>query len=233
MKGYRLARALYRGFDRCVVRALPAGLERRVRAVLLRLARGTFGDRIQAHSVGELAARSDALHSTERLPDWAAREIGALAQLEPALAALVAPDAHVEVYTIPWDKTYLGDRYAEARHQLRAGYASMVLAGVGAEADVAAWLPQAARPAAVIDVDADPALRALATAAGADYLALPAGDLDANDRAALLARLVLQLRPAEVRYARHAFLDACRARHGLAMGSVTRLAALPAAPQTG
>lgn len=227
MKGYRLARALYRGFDRHVVRALPAGLEHRVRAWLLRLARHAFGTRIQAHSVGELAARSDALNSTERIPEWAAREIAELAQLEPALAPLVAPDAHVEVYRIPWDKTYLGDMYAKARHQLGSGYASMVLAGAGARADIAAWLPRATRPLALVDVDEDPALRELATGARVDYLALPAGDLDANDRASLLARLVLQLRPTEVRYARHAFLDACRARHGLAMAAVTRLEPLP------
>lgn len=227
MIGYRLARTLYRGIDRYLVRALPSGMGQRVRTVVLRMARLVFGAHIRARTVGEFTAGLNASNAPPaHLPDWAVCEIGMLVQFEPALAALAAPEAQVEAYTIPWDKTYLGDRYASARRQLGHGYAAMVLAGSGTQDDVAACLTWSARPLAVIDVDAEPTLRELAQGAGADYLALPAGDLDVNDHAALLVRLILQLHPTEVRYAQHPFLDVCRERHGLAMASVTRLAPL-------
>ena len=57
----------------------------------------------------------------------------------------------------------------------------------------------------------------------ADYLTLPTEQLDSNDHCAVLARLVLQLAPGQVRYVRHPLLERCIQRHGLAMASVSKL----------
>lgn len=232
MRGYWLARALYHGLDRYLLRALPPAVERRARGALLRLARGAFGAHIRARTVGELVERSDARNGATMIPAWAVREIGKLARFEPALAPLAAPGARVELYHVPWDKTYLGDMYSSVRHRLGPAYASMLLVGEGAATAAEAWLRQAPPPRLLIDVVGVPTWRALAARAATDYCVLPQGDLDNNDRAALLTRLVLQLHPIAVRYANGTFVDYCLARHGLALRAVAEVAAL-AAPGSG
>jgi hypothetical protein len=124
---------------------------------------------------------------------------------------------------------HLGRAYAQARRQLGSTYARMVLTGSAGCAEADAWLGTAPAPAVVVNVDADaePAVRALSAAHGADYLRLPAEGINAEERAALFTRLVLQLHPTRLRYARHDFIELCLQRHGLAMAAVSDLGALP------
>lgn len=229
MKGYPFARSAYRCVDRVLLRRLPPRAEGWVRGRILALARRGYGEHIQARSAAELAADSRSRNSPERLPAWATQEIAALAEFEPELRHLLTPDAGVVFYSIPWDNVHLGEAYADARRRLQPAYACMLLAGTGDAARAAAYLEAAARPAAVLDVDGDPALRAVANTGNADYLPLVKSFFDPNDRAALLTRLVLQLHPRDVRCSDNPFIDQCLARHGLAMRSVSNVLPLAGA----
>jgi hypothetical protein len=229
MNGFAWVRATYRCADRVVLRHLPSPIELRIRATGLWFARRMFGSRIHARSAEELAANSRSRYSTGRMPRWAEREIHELARFEPELHALTGRDARVGEYFIPWNMVHLGRAYAQARRQLGPTYASMVLTGSAGCSDADAWLRTAPRPAVVVnvDLDAEPALRALSAAHAVDYLSLPGEGINADERAALFTRLVLQLRPAQLRYARHDFIELCLQRHGLAMAAVSDLGALP------
>lgn len=219
---YALVRAAYRWFDRVIVAHLPG--QTRLRQGLFHLARSLFPDRIQARSAGEFIGTSPARKAQPaRLPDWARNEVAQLVAIEPALAPLVTDDSPLEAYFIPWDMDYVGKRYAAARRQLRGPYACMVLSGGQASAVDSVMLAAMPRPLAIIDVVGTAGVATLATAAGVDYVALPAEHLDSNDHAAVLARLVLQLAPGEVRVTPHPAVQRCLARHGLAMASVSRL----------
>jgi len=219
---YALMRTIYRWGDRALVQRLPEAWRTRAYAVMFRVARRLFPARIAARSAGEFAGGPASRHAVlDRLPAWAHREVEALVALEPLLAPLVGDGTPVERYVIPWDMNYVGHRYALARRQLGHAYACMVFAGGDvAPADAARWAG-CGRPLAVIDVDAAPATARLAQEVGADYVALPAGDLDMNDHCAVLARLALQCAPRQLRHYRHPVIDACIARHGLALASVT------------
>lgn len=207
-----------------MLRRLPVAWENCLRALMFRVARRLFPDRIKARSAMEFAGTvSDRQAASACLPAWAQAEVRLLAQLDPALNALVADDASVEPYFIPWDLNYVGVRYADARRRLSGDYACVALLGSQSATMDVTMLAASARPLAVIDVDGDAGIAHMASAAGADYLALPAAQLDTNDHCAVLARLVLQLAPDEVRYAPHTLLEQCMQRHGLAMASVSRL----------
>ncbi|MGH8233686.1 MAG: hypothetical protein ACREPU_05750 [Rhodanobacteraceae bacterium] len=210
-----------------VLRHLPLSFEYRVRSFVLWLARRVFGTRIQARSAEELAAVSRSRHASGRMPAWAEREIRELATFEPTLRELVGRRAGVGEYFIPWNMVHVGHAYSLARRQLKHGYACMVLTGSGGYDRVDAWLAISPRPAVIIDVDAEPAFRTLSEARDVDYLNLAAEGLNTEERAALLARLVLQFRPAQLRYVRQDFLDVCLQRHGLAMAAVARVRELP------
>lgn len=142
---------------------------------------------------------------------------------EPLLAALVSDGTPVERYVIPWDMNYVGHRYALARRQLHGAYACMVLMGSGSMTMDAAQRVAYGRPLAIIDVDGTSATAQLAQEVGADYVPLPAKQLDMNDHCAVLARLVLQFAPRELRHAPHPVIDECIRRHGLALASVTEV----------
>ena len=241
MSVYSLVRAVYRWGDRVVLKHVPAAWDARLRTRMFHLARWLFPDRITARSVGEFANTAlSRKAAASGLPGWARGEVKALVSLEPLLNALVADGAVVEPYVIPWDMNYVGLRYAAARHQLHGEYACFVLMGVGAAAVDTAGLAAVGRPLAIIDVDGDAAIAQLAQAAGADYLALPAEHLDLKDHCAVLARLVLQLAPRQVRCVRHPVIDQCLQWHGLALTSVTAvrpwvvpLSPVPGAPSGG
>lgn len=207
---------------------LPAKIEERIRRLIFPLARALFPDRVKARSAGEFveAARSGS-PATARLPAWAESEVADLVELEPLLASLVAEDAQIELYAIPWDLNYVGQRYAEARRKLNGRFATLVLAGSHDQAGKVD-LRSLPRPVAVIDVSEAGDWAALAKAAGADYAALRAEYLDVTDHCAVLARLVLQLAPRAVRYLPHPIIDRCLDQHGKAMASVTALAPLEA-----
>lgn len=225
---YRMIRSAYRWSNRAVVQRLPASWRERVHALLFGLARRAFPARISARSPREFAAGSaGAQPARGPLPAWARAEVCALAAIEPQLAALGADDAALEHYVIPWDMRYVGQRYAAARRQLRAGYACMVFVGGDPGVVGAAQLAACARPLAIIDVDGVPAMARLAREAGADYVALPPGDLDLNDHCAVLARLALQCAPRQLLHVAHPLLDACIQRHGLALASVADVAPWP------
>lgn len=223
MSIYTLARGAYRWADRALLRHVPEAWDLRLRAALLRVARRLFPAHITARSATEFANSAPSRRAQEaHLPEWARAEVEALAQIEPALGALVRDDIPVERYVIPWDLTYVGHRYALARRQLHGEYACFLFAGgreTGITADALAALP---RPLAVIDVDGATALADVVRTAGADYVALPVDALDVNDYCAVLARLVLQLAPRELRCAAHPLVARCLERHGLALASVSQ-----------
>ncbi|MGH8600136.1 MAG: hypothetical protein ACRET1_05695, partial [Burkholderiales bacterium] len=196
--------------------------------VVLWLARRLFGARIQTRTAGELTADSRTRHASKPMPGWAQREIRELVRFEPALRDLIGRRAHVGEYFIPWNMVHVGHAYALARRQLKQTYACMVLTGSTGHTDLDEHLKAAPRPAVIIDVDAEPALQALSIAQHVDYLALAEAGLNVNERAALLTRLVVQLHPAQLWYARTGFLDVCLRRHGLAMRSMTLVRELPA-----
>ena len=222
---YRLIRSAYRWSDRAVVQRLPAPWRERLQALLFGLARRAFPARISARSPREFAAGSAGGQPVRGpLPAWARAEVRALAAIEPQLAVLGADDAALEHYVIPWDMRYVGQRYAAARRQLRAGYACMLLMGGDVDALGVEPLAACARPLAIIDVDDAPATAQRARAIGADYVALPAGDLDLNDHCAVLARLALQCAPRQLLHVAHPVLDACIRRHGVALASVAAVA---------
>lgn len=223
MSNYRIARALYRATDRAVLGRLPARLEWRVRALIVRVARRFFPGRIEARSAGELAASSLNRHGAA-LPAWSVDELRELTALEPALEKLLDGSTPLEAYVIPWDATYVGKRYAAARRQLDTGYGAFVLHD-GAVPPEAATLVSLASPLAIIDVTPDAAAGPLAARLGARHVWLPAEHLDRNDHCAVLARLVLQCSPREVVYA-GGLAQACVDRHGLAMRSVSTLRCL-------
>lgn len=233
MSVYAIVRAVYRFGDRVLLGRLPATVQARVRATLFPLARRSFPAQITARSVVQFAASAPSRKAVPcHLPQWAEAEVAELAQLEPELAALVGEQASLEPYVIPWDLKYVGERYARARRQLNGRYACFVLVGSQGGGEPQA-LASAPRPLALIDVDGDEAVARMARVAGADYLALPAEHLDANDHCAVLARLVLQFAPRQVRYARHPVLDRCVERHALALQSVSELQRLGAeAPES-
>lgn len=229
---YALVRAVYRWLDRVIVSRLPG--QTRLRQGMFHLARRLFPDRIQARSAGEFINTSPARRAQPaRLPDWARDEVARLVQIEPALAPLVADNAALEAYSIPWDLDYVGKRYAAVRRQLHGPYACMVLSGGQASAVDMTMLAAMPRPLAVIDVVGDAGVAALAVAANADYVTLPAEHLDSNDHCSVLARLVLQLAPGEVRVTPHPMVRRCVARHGLAMASATRLLEVSGQPVIG
>ena len=209
-----------------VLQRLPDGWKARAHAVLFHAARRVFPERITARSVGEFAgSAANRQAACGRLPDWARSEVEALAAYEPLLSALVTDGAPVERYVIPWDMNYVGHRYALARRQLRGPYACMVLMGGGLMNVDTAQLAGCGQPLAIIDVDDAPATARLAREAGADYVALPAGDLDMHDHCAVLARLVLQFAPRQVRHFSHPVIEECVKRHGLALASVAEVSA--------
>jgi hypothetical protein len=231
MSVYSVVRAVYRFGDKVLLGRLPATAQAWARSVLFPLARRSFPQQITARSVGEFAVSAPSRKAvSRRLPPWAEAEVAALVQLEPELAPLVGEQASLEPYVIPWDMKYVGARYASARRQLHGGYACFVLVGSDGLADPET-LASAPRPLAVIDVDGNETIASMARAAAADYVALPAEHLDANDHCAVLARLVLQLAPREVRHAPHPTVDRCIERHGLALASVSELQPLAAPPQ--
>lgn len=224
MSAYGFVRRLYRWSDRAVLARLPAGAQAQLRNVLFRLARRAFPARIQARSPVEFATGAPSRKEAPvHLPEWAQAEVRELVALEPALAPLVGDDARLESYVVPWDLTYVGRRYAEARRALRGGYRSLVFVR-GMDGDLAAALRGVPGPMAIIDV-ADCAGEG-ALPATVDCVRLPAQQLDANDHCAMLARLVLQLAPNELYYAPDALLERCIERHGRAMASVACLHAL-------
>lgn len=224
MSVYLIVRSVYRWCDRVLLRHLSDGTDMRLRAPMFRLARRLFPERIAARSVGEFAGASSGRKlNAPGLPAWAQTEVATLAQLEPSLEALLAKDAALEPYFIPWDLNYVGLRYANARRQFTGDYACLGLAGSGASAADIEALADSARPLAIIDVDGDVELARLVRAMKLDYLALPAEHLDANDHCAVLARLVLQIAPLQVRYMQHPILERCIQRHGVAMASVTKV----------
>lgn len=224
MRTYRLARWIYRWTDQVLLRRLSPRAQMRVHRWLFRLARRLFPVGIQARSVAEFAASAPSRkESLASLPDWAVAEVRELCALEPALMPLVADQARVEPYFIPWDMTYVGRRYAEARRALRGGYRSLVFVR-GMDGDLVAALRGVPGPMAIIDVADCPGEAALP--ATVDCVRLPAQQLDANDHCATLARLVLQLAPDELYYAPDALLERCIERHGRAMASVAYLHAL-------
>lgn len=224
MSAYSSLRFIYRWVNRVLLKSLPAAWAHGLRVLMFRVARRLFPDRIKARSAMEFAGTvSDRQAAAACLPAWAQAEVRLLAQLDPALNALVADGACVEPYFIPWDLNYVGLRYADARRRLSGNYACVALLGSPVAAMDMTVLAAAARPLAVIDVDGDAGVAQIASAAGADYLALPAAQLDTNDHCAVLARLVLQLAPGEVRYLPHPLVEQCMQRHGLAMASVSRL----------
>jgi hypothetical protein len=225
---YRLIRSAYRWSDRAVVQRLPASWRERVQALLFGLARHVFPARISARSPREFAAGSAGGQPTRGpLPEWARAEVRALAALEPQLAALGGDAAALEHYVIPWDMRYVGQRYAVARRQLRAGYACMLFMGGDVDTLSVESLAACARPLAIVDVDDAPATAQRARAIGADYVALPPGDLDLSDHCAVLARLALQCAPRQLLHVAHPVLDACVQRHGLALASVAAVAPWP------
>jgi hypothetical protein len=221
MSTYRIARTLYRATDRAVLGRLPARLEWRVRALIVRVARRVFPGRIEARSAGELAASSANRHGAV-LPAWAVDEVRELTALEPALHMLLDGSTALEAYVIPWDATYVGKRYAAARRQLDTDFGAFVVHD-GVSLPAAADLARLACPLAVIDVTSDAAAGPLAARLGARHVWLPAEYLDRNDHCAVLARLVLQCSPGEVAYADGGLAEACVDRHGLAMRSVSTL----------
>jgi hypothetical protein len=222
MSTYATVRAVYRWVDRAIVSRLPG--QTILRKGMFHLARAVFPGRIQARSAGEFIGTAPGRRAiSARLPAWARAEVAALAAFEPALSALVGEGAAIEPYFIPWDLDYVGKRYAQVRRQLAGSYACMVLSGAGASAVDMVMLAAMPRPLAVVDVAGDAGLAALAAAAGADYVALPAEYLDSNDHCAVLARLVLQVAPDEVRLTPHPLVQRCVQRHGLAMASVSSL----------
>lgn len=234
MSLYAVLRSVYRWGDRAVLQRLPRALDARLRAILLPLARRLFPAHITARSIGEFGGA--AARRQERpagLPAWARNEVASLVSLEPALDALVGPNASPEPYFIPWDMNYVGRRYAAARRQLHGTYACFVVLGGEPPATGTALLAAAPRPLAVIDVEGTAWAARLAQAQGADYVALPAEHLDPNDHCAVLARLVLQLAPRQVFHQRHAIIDLCIQRHGLALASVSSLVPWPQAEATG
>lgn len=231
MSMYALARATYRWVDRVIVAHLPGQV--RLRQGMFHLARRLFPDRIQARSAGEFIGASAARQTQPvQLPEWAREEVAQLVQIEPALAPLVAEHATLEAYFIPWDMDYVGKRYAAARRQLHGPYVCMVLSGAQSTAVDMVMLAAMPRPLAVIDVVGDDSLAALSKAAGVDYVALPAEHLDSNDHCAVLARLVLQLAPRQVRVTPHPVVRRCIARHGLALASTSALLEVSGAPAT-
>lgn len=226
---YTLARAVYRWLDRAIVNRLPG--QTRVRHGMFHVARRLFPKHIQARSAGEFIGASPARRAQPvRLPEWAREEVAQLVQIEPALAPLVAADAALEAYFIPWDLDYVGKRYAAARRQLHGPYACIVLSGAQASAVDMVMLAAMPQPLAVIDVVGDDDVAALSRAVGADYVALPAEHLDSNDHCSVLARLVLQVAPKQVRFTPHPLVQRCIARHGLAMASASALLDVSGAP---
>lgn len=228
-------RAAYRLCDRMLLKRLPRTWDHRLRALMFAMARRLFPERIKARSVSEFS-RTASLRKTgsARLPAWAESEVAALVELEPALSGLVAEDASLEPYVIPWDLNYVGRRYADARRGLAGNYTCMMLVGASGAIDLNA-LRTLAQPLAIVDVDGIAGLQQMAKAAGADYVVLHAEHLDMNDHSALLARLVLQLAPGQVGIARHPLLDYLVERHGLAMASVSKIERwdVPSAPLSG
>lgn len=231
---YSLIRGAYRWSNQAVFRHLPDAWRARAHAVMFKLGRRLFPDRIAARSAGEFAGSTANRQAARgRLPEWARREVEALVAFEPLLSPLLVDGAPVEHYVIPWDMNYVGQRYALARRQLGSAYACMLFAGGEVvPADAARWAGLG-RPLAVIDVDAAPATEQLARQAGADYLALPAGDLDLRDHCAVLARLALQCAPRQLRHYRHPLIDACIERHGRALASVAEVSPWNAAHADG
>lgn len=222
---YRLIRSAYRWSDRVVVQRLPGSWRGRLQALLFGVARRAFPARISARSPREFAAGgAGGQPARGPLPAWARAEVRTLAALEPQLAALGGDDAALEHYVIPWDMRYVGQRYAAARRQLGAGYACMLFMGGDVDTLDEESLAACARPLAIIDVDDAPATAQRARRLGADYVALPAGDLDLNDHCAVLARLALQCAPRQLLHVAHPVLDACIQRHGLALASVAAVA---------
>ena len=222
MSAYSLVRSVYRWIDKLLLKHLPA--EARLRGLIFRVARRLFPGRITARSAGEFAGNAPSRQGAlEHLPAWARAEVATLARLEPSLHALLGDDASVEPYLVPWDLNYVGLRYANVRRQLTGDYACFVLLAGGASAVDTAMLASAPRPLAVIDLDDDAEIANMAHVVEADYLTLPTDQLDSNDHCAVLARLVLQLAPGQVRYVRHPLLERCIQRHGLAMASVSKL----------
>lgn len=221
---YSLIRSVYRWGDRVLLQHLPDAWKTRAHAAMFRAARRLFPERITARSPGEFAGSAANRQAVcGRLPDWARSEVEALAAFEPLLVALVSDGTPVERYVIPWDMNYVGHRYALARRQLRGAYACMVLTGSGSMTMDAAQRVAGGQPLAIIDVDGASATAQLAQEVGADYVPLPAEQLDMNDHCAVLARLVLQFAPRELRHAPHPVIDECIRRHGLALASVTEV----------
>jgi hypothetical protein len=220
---YFFVRAVYRRVDRWLLRRLPARFEERIRQIIFPLARKLFPDRVKARSAREFvgSARADK-PAIARLPAWAESEVMGLVELEPMLASLVAEDAQVEPYAIPWDMNYVGLRYADARRALDGRFATLVLAGAHAQVEQYD-LRSLPRPMAIIDVSDEGAWAAPAKLIGANYAALRAEYLDATDHCAVLARLVLQVAPREVRQLPDPIIDRCVDQHGAAMASVTTL----------
>lgn len=222
MRLYSAVRFIYRWADWAVLRHLPG--QARLQASLWRLARRLFPTRIQARSPGEFAGPSSgAAGAPRRLPAWTEAEIATLAQYEPLLDRLTGPGASVEAYGIPFDMNYVGQRYATARRQLTDTYACLVLSGAGSCAVDMPMLAAAPKPLAIIDLAGDAGQARLAQAVGADYVALPAEYLDRNDHVAVLARLILQVAPAELLVAPDPIVEYCLERHGRALATVTRL----------
>ena len=221
---YALLRSVYRSGDRILFQHLPYRWKTRAYALMFGTARRLFPERITARSAGQFA--DSAAHreaAAGRLPDWARGEVEALVAVEPLLSVLVTDGAPLEHYVIPWDMHYVGHRYALARRQLRGAYACMVLMGGELTRVDAARLDGCGRPLAIIDVDGASEPARLAQEVGADYVPLPAEELNMNDHCAVLARLVLQLAPRQVRHMPHPVVDECIKRHGLALASVAEV----------
>ena len=220
---YRAARAGYRLADRWILRHVPDAVERWTRGRMLWVARHFFRGRIEARTVDEFIAGSRKRMRRGRLPAWAETQLHSLARLEPSLTSLVGPGADIGECFIPWKTVHVGRAFAALRRQLPKSYACMVLMDGRQATGLAAALHSLPRPLAVVDVGAAPTPLAFAASEDVDCVALPCDGLNHNERATVLVRLVLQVQPAELRFARHEFIEFCVQRHGLALSAVCRV----------
>lgn len=227
---YRTFRRIYRTFDRVIVGNLPLRSEWWLSGLMFRLARSVTGPRLKARTVGEFVAGAHTARLRGHLPSWVRPELFELAVFEKELRPLAGGTMEIGEYVIPWDATLAGDVYFQLRRAARGKYDVVVLAAAPlTKVGVDRILTACQGRVLVLELDGGASGKLTYESVGpVQRVVLPRLNLGDDERAAIVARLLLQTQPIEILTNGGSLADACIGRHSKALRQVSTLVTLSA-----
>ncbi|AIF49381.1 hypothetical protein [Dyella japonica] len=221
---YKAFRAIYRGFDRTILRRLPSRMEWWFSAIIFNGAKLILGSRLKARTVGEFVAGAHSVRLGGRLPAWAQAELQSLAGLEGDLLPLGRGGQAVGEYIIPWDSVLAGKAYFRLLKQASGTFDAILLIGSSfSEAALKCFAANDKRRLLILDLDG---VVAPVGEAHCSVAVLPRRNLAEDECVAVVTRLLIQMAPAEILFTGHPVADTCFRKHGKALQQASLLVRL-------